>query len=813
MTYSKLGSDTKTGERVDIFKLSRLLGLYIIGLQGMGKSGLLEELIVQDIKQEIGVCVLDPHGELVDNIIARLPDEKKEEKVIYLDLAESQYFFGLNLFACPDPTSERSIAETRSQVLHVFEKAFGISPSTPLMYDLLHKSASVLIANPDYTMADISLFFTNEACRKTLIQHLARADIRAFWERWDDPKLKLPKDREEESRTILNKLNDFEDEPLRYIVGQSHSTIDLRRIMDEGKILLVKLDRQLERATSLIGSIIVAQILNAANTRQTNKLFNLYADEFQNFATEDFAILLEQARKRGIGVTMAHQNRAQLELSDRQADKNLKARTLNVGNLVVFRVPTDAEELVKQFKANPQPGETEYKPVMKPKYKYEPLPPAWEPPEAEQQYEAAKKATQALREVVGEKARILFMLLSEEHRKGHGFTGVVSNDAYYAQADLWVLMDNLRLRDPGTLLGDQFLRNSESDFMSKFWPQFNPPFLALTFADFTPVPDPEKYMGPADGGKVAYLRYFLSPYPYQAYRLDRHPVLTPAEQNISRLETTQPQYLAFVRQRLAQLLKLPGDKQWNHLWNQLYWYVPETAFDSEYGRPASFQAIYYPHMHGYWRINEGPEEIRTWLQEQLRALGKEIEQAEERERKLKDKHYKTNRTKPVIVGYEQETSGLSYQRAGLPFITEQRTVYEQKPGTEETIANAQARVANELGRLPKFTAMVRLSDGDGNVVEHTIQTYAPGKGLYGQALKERQERIRQRNIRDGYLKDRAKVEAEIVQRQQALAQPVQVEENTPASFPKAQRKVLLCSSCGASNQQGSLFCNKCGTKL
>src|SRR5713226_1341045 len=101
MTSSVIGIDTKTGQRVDIFKLSRLLGLYVIGMQRMGKSGLFETLIDQDIRQGIGVCVLDPHGELIDHVIARLP-KNREQDVILLDITDMLYFFGLPLLDCAD---------------------------------------------------------------------------------------------------------------------------------------------------------------------------------------------------------------------------------------------------------------------------------------------------------------------------------------------------------------------------------------------------------------------------------------------------------------------------------------------------------------------------------------------------------------------------------------------------------------------------------------------------------------------------------------------------------------------------------------
>src|SRR5438128_1182860 len=110
MTFSTLGYDTQTGKPVHLYKASRTQGLYILGLQRMGKSGLFENLISDDIKQGIGVCVLDPHGELIDHVIARL-DPTREQDVILLDITDKQYAFGLNLFDCPDPTDDSAIAD------------------------------------------------------------------------------------------------------------------------------------------------------------------------------------------------------------------------------------------------------------------------------------------------------------------------------------------------------------------------------------------------------------------------------------------------------------------------------------------------------------------------------------------------------------------------------------------------------------------------------------------------------------------------------------------------------------------------------
>ncbi len=132
------------------------------------------------------------------------------------------------------------------------------------------------------------------------------------------------------------------------------------------------------------------------------------------------------------------------------------------------------------------------------------------------------------------------------------------------------------------------------------------------------------------------------------------------------------------------------------------------------------------------------------------------------------------------------------------------------------VADVKNEIANELARLPKFTARVKLSDGSGNAVEHTIQTYKLEKGLYGQALKERKERIRQRNIKDGYLIERTKVEAKITQRQRGCQDDLGGQtgsQPTPKTPPHPQRRVPLCSQCGAANQHGAKFCNQCGAKL
>src|SRR5437763_15325351 len=120
MTFSVLGIDTQTNQRVELPQASRRQGLYIIGANGTGKTGLIENLVMQDINQGLGVGVLDPHGDLTNAILAKMT--KRVEDVILLDIAEFHYPFGLNLFACPNPTDLQVVTEAQSKVMHIFKK-------------------------------------------------------------------------------------------------------------------------------------------------------------------------------------------------------------------------------------------------------------------------------------------------------------------------------------------------------------------------------------------------------------------------------------------------------------------------------------------------------------------------------------------------------------------------------------------------------------------------------------------------------------------------------------------------------------------
>ena len=340
-----------------MFDEGRLQGTYVIGATGTGKSTYLASLISSNIPRA-GVCVLDPHGTILDRVfnyvVGSLEREKILQRIIFLDLTDQSTVFGLNLFACPDPEQASDWVEA---ILHIFGKIWGVGGVKvtgwgATLEDLLRNIAHTMIANPGMTLAEVPLLLRNEAVRRKLVANVTNQPIKFFWEYDYDPL--SPRQQREDSDSTLNKVRSFLTYPqLHSIIGSSQTTIDFADIMDNKKILFVKFDPRRDDMTTLIGTTIVSQLLLAAYSRRSRNTFYLYADEFQKFATEDFATLFAEARKFGVAVTVAHQFRDQLDERNRNA-------VLNAGNLVVFRISgADAEELSPEFSHTPNPERLE----------------------------------------------------------------------------------------------------------------------------------------------------------------------------------------------------------------------------------------------------------------------------------------------------------------------------------------------------------------------------------------------------------------------------------------------------------------------
>lgn len=318
--------------------------IYIIGQTGVGKSGLLELLTLSDIYYDQGFCVIDPHGDYATNILRFIP-ERRINDVVYFNPADMEFPIGFNPLEVVDPAFKTHISSELVGVLKRMFDSWGPRLEYILRYTLL-----ALLDYPNSTMLDITRMLTEKPFRDDVIKHITDPVVKTFWTTefasWND------KFAAEAVAPVLNKVGAFVANPMiRNIVGQTKSTFNIRKIMDEGKILVVNLSRGLvgEDNAAILGALMVTKIqlaaMSRANVGMTDRRpFYLYVDEFQNFATDSFAVILSEARKYGLNLTVANQYVSQMNPVVRDAVFG------NVGSMISFRVGADdASFLAKYF--------------------------------------------------------------------------------------------------------------------------------------------------------------------------------------------------------------------------------------------------------------------------------------------------------------------------------------------------------------------------------------------------------------------------------------------------------------------------------
>lgn len=326
--------------------------IYVIGQTGVGKSGFLELLTLSDIYYNEGFCVIDPHGDYAVNMLQFIP-ERRIKDVVYFNPADSSFPIGFNPLEVTDPALKNHISSELVGVLKRMFESWG-----PRLEYILRYTILALLDYPESTMLDITRMLTEKKFREDVISHISDPVVKTFWvtefASWND------KFAAEAVAPVLNKVGAFVANPMiRNIVGQTKSTFNIRTLMDEGKILIVNLSRGLvgEDNAAILGSLMVTKIQLAAMSRANvpldqRKPFYLYVDEFQNFATDSFAVILSEARKYGLNLTIANQYVSQMDPVVRDAVFG------NVGSMVSFRVGADdATFLSKYFAPQFEPAD------------------------------------------------------------------------------------------------------------------------------------------------------------------------------------------------------------------------------------------------------------------------------------------------------------------------------------------------------------------------------------------------------------------------------------------------------------------------
>ena len=356
-----LTGDSSIDENISAFGLTNFRGInhqfgllrrdrsrhvYIIGQTGAGKSGLLELLALSDIFYNQGYCIIDPHGDFAIDNLKFIPESRVKD-VVYFNPADTGYPVAFNPLEISDPSRKPNIC---SEVIGVLKRMFGDSWG-PRLEHILRYTLLALLDRPETTLLDISRMLTDKDFRKETLDYCKDVTVLQFWKhefgQWNEKQVN------ESIAPVLNKVGAFTANPIiRNIIGQPKSSFDIRKIMDEGKILVVNLSKGLigEDNAGILGAFLVTKVQLAAMSRsdipdvKDRRPFYLYVDEFQNFATDSFAVILSEARKYGLNLTVANQYVAQMTDSVRDAVFG------NVGTTISFRVSADdAPILVKQF--------------------------------------------------------------------------------------------------------------------------------------------------------------------------------------------------------------------------------------------------------------------------------------------------------------------------------------------------------------------------------------------------------------------------------------------------------------------------------
>jgi len=319
--------------------------IYIIGKTGMGKTTLLENMAITDIQAGKGLAIVDPHGQFADKMLDFVPPNRIND-VIYFNPADYDYPIAFNILEQVEPQYKHLIADG---LVGVFKKIWADSWGPRLEY-ILRNAILALLDYPSSTLLGVTRMLVDNNYRKKVVRKIQDPVVRSFW--IDEYAKYSERFRNEAISPIQNKVGQFLSSALiRNIIGQPKSVIDIRDIMDSGKILLMNIAKGKvgEENSALLGAMMITKIQLAAMSRadipeDERRDFYLYIDEFQNFSTESFANILSEARKYRLDLVMAHQYIAQMEEPVRDAVFG------NVGTIICFRIGAwDAEFLEPEF--------------------------------------------------------------------------------------------------------------------------------------------------------------------------------------------------------------------------------------------------------------------------------------------------------------------------------------------------------------------------------------------------------------------------------------------------------------------------------
>lgn len=332
ITYIGLTTYRNQQKRFGIRQSDRLMHTYMIGKTGVGKSTLIETMIMQDIRAGRGCSLLDPHGDLVEKVVKAIPENRKDD-LIYFNIPDAGLKLKYNPFRKISPEKRSLVA---SGILDVFSKLWDSAWGVKLEHILRH-AILTLLDQPKATIADIVEILLNKDFRKEALLHVKSDSVKKFWER------EFKEYHKYDLLPVLNKIGGMLVHPvIKRVLIDNPEEVSLRKAMDEKKIVLVNLSKGHVGAdvSHILGALFITSIASASfsrvDTDEENRVpFMVYVDEFHNFTTLSLIGMFSELRKFKVGMTMAHQYMAQL-------DPDIKSAVLgNAGTIISFRIGTD----------------------------------------------------------------------------------------------------------------------------------------------------------------------------------------------------------------------------------------------------------------------------------------------------------------------------------------------------------------------------------------------------------------------------------------------------------------------------------------
>lgn len=329
-----------------IKRMDRRRHLYIVGKTGSGKSKLLELLLISDVQNSEGCCLIDPHGDLADEVLKFVPKERIED-VVYINPTDRDFPIGFNPLEPVESYEERQ--HLSRFLISIFKKLFAENWNSRMEH-LIRYITLALLETPDSNILGITRMLSDTNYRQRVIKQIQDPVVKSFWT--NEYSASNEQFVNVAAVPIMNKVGQFIANPIiRNMVGQQKNMLDFEKFMNEGKIVIINLSKGKlgEDNAALLGSMFITKIQQAALARakideEKRRDFYFYVDEFQNFATDAFSTILSEARKYHLDLTIAHQYIAQLP-------EDVKATAFgNVGSLIVFPVGgDDAAYLAKEF--------------------------------------------------------------------------------------------------------------------------------------------------------------------------------------------------------------------------------------------------------------------------------------------------------------------------------------------------------------------------------------------------------------------------------------------------------------------------------